>query len=176
MTKGIGRSILGFQNNNRGNRVGRRCGQLKNKTLTALHRLERGLRTRQEITPLKTLTESWYMKTAVRRPIKHVQIDPARLAGGSPKLKLSSKWAGGSAVDRLAIRLHPFAYFSQTFDAGTGNLALGCWTNIQQVISSLPGDVDEVANDSFRGLPFVVIKLKTPGRVHCHTAFPVDTR
>ncbi len=96
------RSVLGFQHDNGGNRVRRRYGQLNNKALSILGKLERLFRTRQEISSLNGLTPGWYLKAAVDRPVKHLQINPARLARSPSKFELC-----GTSVPHLARESDP---------------------------------------------------------------------
>src|SRR5262249_2250621 len=80
---------------------------------------------------------------------------------------------GGRAVDRLAIHREPRADLLESFDAFRRYFAFGRRADVQQVVASLAGDVDQGAEQRLRALPIAVVALKTPGLVHRHAGLPI---
>ena len=50
---------------------------------------------------------------------------------------------------------------------------MGIGSDIEEVVSSLAGNVGEGANEGFCRLPVGVIALESPGMVECHATLPV---
>src|SRR5262245_2421055 len=102
--------------------------------------------------------------------------DSIPLASRAAERQLTCKRARACSVDRLAVRLHPAADLSQPVYARLRDQPFGGRSDVQQIVSALRCDVDEISNERPGGLPMVVIELVAPRVVHCHATLPIDSR
>ena len=77
------------------------------------------------------------------------------------------------SVDRCSVDGEPLAYLVKTLYLGWWDDSLGVWPDVEKVVPSLAGDVDQVAQQGLGRLEVMVIGLIAPGVVHGHAGFPV---
>src|ERR1700744_3348789 len=88
----------------------------------------------------------------------------------TPRLCAEERRLG--VVNGLAIHRQPLAHRRQALDFRSRNDALRVWTDIQQIVTALARDVDEVAQQYLRRLEVHVVRFVTPRVVHRHAGLP----
>lgn len=83
---------------------------------------------------------------------------------------------GAGAVDGLAIDLEPLAQLLEAVTPGLRDDALGVGPDVQEMVASLAGDVDEVAEEGLGGFEVGVVVLADPGVVDGHAGLPIAAR
>src|SRR5205807_7572584 len=66
------------------------------------------------------------------------------------------------------------ADFGQALHAWRRNAAFRSRPDVQQIVSTLRDDVDQIADDGLRRFPSRVVGLVPPRLVHRHAALPID--
>ena len=107
------------------------------------------------------------------RPLHHVQVEPAGLAGDAAPVEVIRERRGAGPVDGLAVDLEPLPDCLQALDARRRDDPFCRRADIQQVVHALRGAVDQQLDEVVDGLPVLVIVLVAPGVVDCAGGLPV---
>lgn len=80
---------------------------------------------------------------------------------------------GAGSVDSLAVDLHPFAHVVKAVNLGLRDNAFGVGADVEEIVASFGGNVDEVADEGLRRLEVGVEGFVSPGVVDGHAGLPV---
>ena len=63
---------------------------------------------------------------------------------------------------------------AQTLDACLGKGSVRFGPDVQQVVASLAGDIDQISNQCLSAFPIRVVRFETPSVVHGHAGLPIN--
>jgi hypothetical protein len=93
--------------------------------------------------------------------------------GGAEGAGFGAEEGGLGVVDGFAVDAEPVAHLAEAVGLGGGDDAGGVGADVEEVVATLAGDVDEVAEEGLGGFEVGVVGFVAPGVVHGHAGLPV---
>src|SRR6202041_3478988 len=93
--------------------------------------------------------------------------------GGAEATGLGAKQGGAGSVNGLAVDGQPVADLMKALDLLGRHTAVRVGPNVQQIVATLAGNVDEIAQQRLGGFEVMVVRLESPRAIHGHARLPI---